>query len=70
MMDICTLIVIMSIPAIACIPPQVCVPSPDGTKTLCQPDYSQARSCYSVPPPTYECKRADGTTYTYQVPKP
>ena len=69
MMDVCTLIVIYTQTLLACIPPQVCAPSPDGTKTLCQPDYSQIQSCNAPPPPTYECRRPDGTSYTYTVPR-
>jgi hypothetical protein len=64
MADICTLVLVTTMNAIGCVPQQVCDPEVDG-KIFCGPSL-QAGSCLSPPPPTYTCKRPDGTLYTYE----
>ena len=62
-MDICNLIIATTTTLQLCYNP-VCHPSADGTKSLCF-DLHQCGASTSLP--TYECKRPDGSTYTYQI---
>jgi hypothetical protein len=59
-MDICTLVMVTTMNAIGCVADPVCRPSPDGTKHLCTPGYCP------LPAPVYDCKRPDGSTYTWR----
>jgi hypothetical protein len=59
--DVCTLIVATTMTLQLCTRVD-CRPTADGTKQLCQ-TYS---SCAAVRYPTYECKRPDGSTYTFE----
>ena len=59
-MDICTLIVITTIPLIGCSSDESCRMSSDGTKKYCIPPHSI--SC-PTPENVYECVKEDGTKY-------
>jgi hypothetical protein len=60
-MDICTASMVLTMNAIACIPPTVC--HVDGDRQFCQPDYSAPIGCPQRAQQTWECKRDDGSTY-------
>jgi hypothetical protein len=62
-MDVCTLIVATTMTLQACYSNNVCHPSADGTKQMCSGVHQI--SCGGVYWPTYECKRPDGTSYTF-----
>jgi hypothetical protein len=67
-MDICsitfvTTTLMMSPPAVGCVSTMDnCHTSTDGKRMLCM-----ATPCKTeLPPPIYECRRPDGSTYIYQ----
>ena len=63
-MDVCTLIVATTMTLQMCYSKDICHASADGTKQLCSG--VQAIGCPGITLPSYECKRQDGSTYTYQ----
>ena len=68
MTDLCTLVPMVFLNAIACVPAQYCEPPKDG-RILCRPD--PTGHCEPAVPQAvqYECKRADGTTYIFSKPR-
>lgn len=65
MADVCTLIIITTMNAVACIPPTVCTKDADQNgRVFCKPDFETL--CTRPPPPSYDCKRPDGTSYIWQ----
>ncbi len=65
MPDMCQLVIATTMTLQACFTPQKCSPSADGSKTLCTGE--QPIGC-PMPPPAYECKRLDGSTYWWTPP--
>jgi hypothetical protein len=63
-MDICTLVLFPSVTLNACFIDGTCRPSlVDETKIVCTSRLPV--SCATLSRPAYECKRPDGTTYTW-----
>jgi hypothetical protein len=65
-MDICTASMIVTMNAIACIPPTVC--HTEGDRRFCQPDFFAPSSCPQRGMQSWECKREDGSTYYLERP--
>jgi len=61
MADVCTLVIVTTMNTIGCASAPHCGPEIDG-RILCVP---MAPMACPIPPPSYSCKRADGTEYTW-----
>lgn len=61
-MDICTIIIATVTTLQMCYSEPVCTTSADGTKRLCY----QGHECGGIHWPTYDCKRPDGSSYTFE----
>jgi hypothetical protein len=63
-MDICTLATVTALVGHICIGPMACRPSDDGLRQLC------TRPVCPSEAPQWECKKPDGTSYTYVEDQP
>lgn len=65
MPDICTLNAVVFQTLVACMPSTICTSEPIDGKLFCQPGPVLNLDCNRPAPPTYTCKRPDGTAYQF-----